>query len=84
MSHSVEPLRETNPEAAEFIENWQKFFERDYDLSEIDEKSSFVEALQTLANFVADENKNATINLSLSSDGVISFVTQTSPKTKEV
>lgn len=80
MSQSVEPMREKNPKDAEFVEQWQSNFERDYDFSKQEEQANFVEALQTMASFLANRNKNATVRLSLGSDGVTALSSQTSPK----
>lgn len=80
---SVEPLRQTDPEMAEWVSSWQQTFERSYDFSKDDEKAAFEEALQTMGKFIASSNKDSTVSLNLSSDGVTALITQTSPKSKE-
>lgn len=77
--NTVEPLKQNDPNAAKFLEEWQNQFEKSYDFSKKDDQVVFVEAINEIAKHIATRNKTATLELSISQHGVVAVVSQTAP-----
>lgn len=68
-----------NPERADFVQQWTKAFEREYDTTKARGQREMVEAAAEMAKHIATNSRIASVTAEVSEDGVTRLVVTATP-----
>ena len=69
MTMNTSIIEKLNPNCSDFIESWNKRYEKEYNFEDLEQQALFYEGVLELARFVAKNNKHALIKSEICPQG---------------